>query len=341
VNIDSENPLTRLEAPNFAAAKVKYLSSNSGQVAYESNSLPPSELRVVFETENPPLNGNMLFFDNKGQGYMMHIFSPSVEDLGTSPLNKEIIFVLDKSGSMHGYKIAQVKEAFGKIIEDLPSGDRFNIIFFDTTVHSYSEILMEANQKEKSKAVEFADGLEADGNTNINEALLTALRMFSPGSERVPIIVFLTDGLPTEGVVSPYAIRQNLKDANIANVSVFTIAFGINDESNYHFLKAMSLENYGTAECFSPDNGSDEIGSFYQTISTPLITDLSFSYNEGVSKTVSTGKKNLFAGSDAIILGKYNPETKNILAEISATSLQTNTNADHKTQRPIQPVGCC
>jgi uncharacterized protein with von Willebrand factor type A (vWA) domain len=138
---------------------------------------------------------------------MMHIFSPSVEGLGTSPLNKEIIFVLDKSGSMRGYKIAQVKEAFGKIIKDLPPEDHFNIISFDTTVKSYSETLMEESPEEKSKAVEFVNSLEANGNTNINEALLKALRMFSPGSERVPIIVFLTDGLPTEGVVSPYAIR--------------------------------------------------------------------------------------------------------------------------------------
>jgi Vault protein inter-alpha-trypsin domain len=67
VNIDSENPLTRLEAPNFPAAKAKYLSSNSGQVVYETNSLPPSELRVVFETANPPLDGNMLFYDDGGQ----------------------------------------------------------------------------------------------------------------------------------------------------------------------------------------------------------------------------------------------------------------------------------
>lgn len=277
VNIDSENPLTRLEAPNFPAAKVKYLSSNSGQVVYETNSLPPSELRVVFETANPPLDGNMLFYDDGGQGYIMHIFSPSVEDLGTSPLNKEIIFVLDKSGSMRGYKIAQVKEAFGKIIKDLPPEDHFNIISFDTTVKSYSETLMEESPEEKSKAVEFVNSLEANGNTNINEALLKALRMFSLGGERVPIIVFLTDGLPTEGVVSPYAIRQNLKDANIADVSIFSVAFGINDESNYHFLKVMSLENYGTAEWFSPDNGSDKIGSFYETISTPLITDMNFS----------------------------------------------------------------
>ncbi len=69
--------------------------------------------------------------------------------------------------------------------------------------------------------------------------------MFSPESERVPIIVFLTDGEPTEGVVSPYAIRQNIKDANTAQVSIFSIAFGIEDESNYHFLRAMSLKTAG------------------------------------------------------------------------------------------------
>jgi hypothetical protein len=82
----------------------------------------------------------------------------------------------------------------------------------------------------------------------------------------------------------------------------------------------MSLENYGTAEWFSPDNATEEIGSFYETISTPLITDMDFSYGGGVSEIVSTGKKNLFAGSDAIILWRYSPETGKVLAEISATT---------------------
>jgi hypothetical protein len=53
---------------------------------------------------------------------MMHIFSPGEEDMGTSPLDKEIIFVLDESGSMQGYKIVQVKDTFGKIIKDLLQG---------------------------------------------------------------------------------------------------------------------------------------------------------------------------------------------------------------------------
>ncbi|MCC4771416.1 VWA domain-containing protein [Methanosarcina sp. DH2] len=207
-------------------------------------------------------------------------------------MDKEIVFVLDKSGSMEGYKIEQVKEVFGKIIEDLPPGDYFNIIFFDFMVQSYSETLMKADPEEKAGALDFVNSLEADGGTNINEALLTALGMFSPESQRVPIIVFLTDGEPTIGVVSPYAIRQNIKDANTAQVSIFSIAFGIEDESNYHFLRAMSLENYGIAESFYlKDNASEEIGSFYETISTPLVTDMDSPIAVGGHRTCKHRRK--------------------------------------------------
>jgi len=321
VNINSANQLIRLEAPTLPEADVEYLSSNRGQVRYEADSLPASEFRVLFETANPPLNGNMLFYENEGQGYMMHIFSPSEEELGTSAMSKEIIFVLDKSGSMQGYKLEQVKDAFGNIIEDLPPGDYFNIIFFDSTIQSYSGTLMEANSEQKAGALDFVNSLEANGGTNINEALLTALGMFNPESGKVPIIVFLTDGEPTEGVVSPYAIRQNIKDANTAHVAIFSIAFGIEDENNYSFLRAMSLENYGTAERFAPDdNASEEIGGFYKTISTPLVTDMTFSYSGGVTELVNTGEKNLFAGSDAIVLGKYSSETGKIQADVSAST---------------------
>ncbi|MCC4771417.1 hypothetical protein FXV91_14975 [Methanosarcina sp. DH2] len=73
---------TRLEVPDFPAAEVEYHSANSGQVRYETNSHPTSEIRVVFETENPPLNGNMLFYENGGKGYFMHVFSPEEADLG-------------------------------------------------------------------------------------------------------------------------------------------------------------------------------------------------------------------------------------------------------------------
>ncbi len=318
LSITSLNDITALETPGFTGADVKYLSVTQGRVTYSANALPDKDLTVVYTTNNPPLNGDMLFYNMGGQGYMMHVFSPSEADLGTTALSKDIVFAVDKSGSMSGEKIAQVKRVFTKIISDLPPDDYFNVIFFDASMQTYSSTLMEANAKNKADAANFVNGLEANGGTNINQALLDAVGMFAGGSERVPIIVFLTDGEPTQGITSPYVIRQIVRDANKAKVSIFTIAFGIENEANYDFLKALSLENYGKAQRFFLDGKvEEEMTDFYRTISTPLITDMSFTYNT-VSDVVNTGQNNLFAGSDAIVLGKYSGST--ITSDVAATT---------------------
>ncbi len=325
LSISSVNEITTLETPGFSWASVKYLSTTRGQVKYSASALPDKDLTVVYTTNNPPLNGDVLFYSTGGQGYMMHVFSPSEADLGTTALSKDIIFVIDKSGSMSGDKIAQVKSVFTSIISDLPPDDYFNVIFFDASVRAFSTTLMEANAKNKADAANFVNSLDANSGTNINQALLEALAMFGKSS-RVPIIVFLTDGAPTEGITSPYVIRKNVRDANKLKVSIFTIAFGIEDEGNYDFLKALSLENYGKAQRFYLEGGvEEEMKGFYKTISTPLITDMSFTYNF-VFDMVNTGQNNLFAGSDAIVLGKYVPETSAITSDVATTTRTGNRN---------------
>lgn len=318
LTISSLNNINKLETPGFTGASVKYLSATTGRITYSANAMPGQDLTVVYTTDNPPLNGNMLFYNKGGQGYMMHVFSPNETQLGTTALSKDVIFVVDKSGSMSGEKIAQVKKVFTKIISDLPPDDYFNVIFFDATMRTYSGTLMEANTKNKADAANFVNSLDANGGTNINQALIDAVGMFKTDSSRVPIIVFLTDGEPTEGIISPFVIRKNIKDANKAKVSIFTIAFGIENEGNYDFLKALSLENYGKAQRFFLEGKvEEEMTDFYKTISTPLITDMSFKYN-AVSDVVNTGQFNLFAGSDAIVLGKYSGNT--ITSDVAAVT---------------------
>lgn len=321
ISVASVNELTRIETPGFTEAHRTYISTTEGRITYAARALPDKDLTVLFTTKNPPLNGEMLFYTTGEQGYLMHIFSPSEEDLGTSALSKDIIFVIDKSGSMSGDKIEQVKHVFTAIIADLPPDDYFNILFFDGNVRAYQRTLMEASTEKKAEAANFINSLDADGSTNINQALRDALSMFEPGCERVPIIVFLTDGEPTMGITSPYVIRKNAWEANHAEVSLFTIAFGITDESYYDFLKALSLENYGKAERFYPEENAEvEISGFYDTISTPLTTNMEFSYTDSVSEVVNTGLKNLFAGSDAVVVAKYPGSTTRITSSITATT---------------------
>ncbi len=330
ITVASVNRITSLETPGFEDANTKYLSATKARVTYSAGRLPDSDLRVVFTTDSTPLNGEMLFYETGGQGYLMHVFSPSVEDLGTTALAKEIIFVIDKSGSMRGSKIAQVKTVFTGIIADLPPDDYFNVIFFDRQSIIFNSTLMEANAQTKADAANFVAALDAEGGTNINEALLNALSMFKPDTGRVPIIVFLTDGEPTDGVTSPYAIRENVKAANGAKASIFTIAFGIEDEKNYDFLRALSLENYGVAERFYPDKDAEtRMNTFYKTVSTPVITGMDFSYSDS-SDIVNTGYNTLFAGSDAIMLARYPAGIKGIDSSIDAVT-RTGSRSFDKT----------
>ncbi len=330
ITVASVNRIISLEIPGFDGTRTKYVSSTEARVTYSAKTLPDTDLRIVFTTDSTALNGEMLFYETGGQGYLMHIFSPSVEDLGTVALDKEIIFVIDKSGSMRGDKIAQVKRVFTGIIADLPPDDHFNVIFFDRKSIILSETLMEANTETKADAANFVAALSANGGTNINEALLTALGMFNPDSERVPIIVFLTDGEPTEGVTSPYVIRDNVKAANGAEVSIFTIAFGIDDEENYDFLRALSLENCGVAERFYPEKDAEAgMNTFYETISTPVITDMDFAYSSS-SDIVNTGYNTLFAGSDAIVLARYHAGTGSIDSSIDAVTRTGSRSFDER-----------
>ncbi|MEA1894899.1 MAG: VIT domain-containing protein [Euryarchaeota archaeon] len=330
ITVTSVNRILTLDIPGFEGANTKYSSSTEARVTYSAKALPDQDLEIVFTTDNTSLSGEMLFYETGGQGYLMHIFSPSVEDLGTAALDKEIIFVIDKSGSMSGDKIAQVQRVFAGIIADLPPDDYFNVIFFDSDVMVFRDTLLEANTQTKADAANFVNALGASGGTNINEALLTALGMFEPDSGRVPIVVFLTDGEPTDGITSPYVIRDNVKAANVAEASIFTIAFGIDDEANYDFLRALSLENCGVAEQFYPGkNAESGMNSFYKTISTPVITDMDFSYRRA-SDIVNTGYDTLFAGSDAIVLARYPAGTGNIDSSIDATT-RTGSRSFDKT----------
>jgi uncharacterized protein YegL len=328
VDISSSTDVLSVDTPGFDA-DISYPSTDSAKIEYSSEGIPDSDMNVVFKTENTGADGQMLFYEVNGTGYFMHIFSPTADELDTSPLNKDIIFVIDKSGSMSGLKMEQVKVAFSSIIDELPEDDNFNVMFFDTNVDSYSEFILSATDENKNDSIALVISKHASGGTNINEALVAAVKMFGNSTDNVPIVVFLTDGEPTEGITSTAMIRRNVLKANEFDAALFTIAFGQEGSYDFNFLQALSLENQGIAVYFEENSEAAEgISNFYDTISTPLVTDLMFVYDEG-SDLVVTGKEHLFVGSDKIILGKYEENTATINAEVRGFTRDGSYDSEH------------
>ncbi len=326
VSIKSRMAVIDVGVENYPDASTIWVSSNEARVGYYTMYSAPSEDFIVnYELGAPPTNGTLLNYKYDGTQYFMHIFSPQIGDLGGKSMPKDIIFVLDKSGSMSGEKIAQLKDAFSEIIGQLPEQDNFNIILFDSAITVYRDELLPASEGNKADAVSYINSIEAGGSTNINDAMITALNMFETSETRVPIIVMLTDGLPTSGITNTMAIRQNVLNNNTAGVSIFCLGFGF--DVDFDFLKAMALENGGIAiRIYEGQDAGEQITDFYDTISTPLLRGLSFRYSEGACEIYPTYVDQMFDGTEVVVVGKYNGESDDITANVAATSWEGTVN---------------
>ncbi|MCK5773724.1 MAG: VWA domain-containing protein [Thermoplasmata archaeon] len=260
-------------------------------------------IEITFEEQAPPVDGSLYGYEDGTGGYFMHVFSPQLEDLGNY-MPKDICFVLDRSGSMAGTKIDQLKDAFDEIVHQLHEEDRFNVITFSADVTPYSTEIMPATSDNTDDAAAYINEIIASGSTNIDQALLDGLKIFDDNQEAVPIIVFLTDGLPSAGVTNTAAIRENIKGANTGGVSIYSLGFG--QDLDFDFLNALSLENNGVAVSIPEgSNAAHAMTGFYDTVSIPLLKDIQFQYSMGTNMVMPTWAPSLFHGSEIVVVGRY------------------------------------
>jgi uncharacterized protein YegL len=320
VDIESELEITKLDVQHHInETQEEWDGNHSMTLTYSAFDIElDRDFIVIYETGSPPVNGLMLDYFYQDEGYFFHVFSPQLDDIGEA-LDKDIIFVLDKSGSMHGEKIKQLKESFSEITSQLPGEDSFNIILFDNDIDQYNESLIFATEIEKEKATSYINGTSAGGSTNINDALLRGLEMIETYECRAPIIIFLTDGLPTSGITNIEDIRRNIKHANSYDTAIFSLGFGSNVD--FDFLSALSLENFGYAlRIYEGKDAAFQITDFYSLISTPLLRDLRFSYSEDAYEVYDTNVSHLFQGSETVVVGKYENTTQRIQSNVTAQS---------------------
>ncbi len=312
IRIDYHAVISGAKADGLSG-NTNYLLANTRCEIEQTNteSTIPDAGTLTFDTEKlADAEGIVASYKDGDDGYFMHVFCPEMEGIGYDDedyLPKDIVFVLDESGSMSGDKISQMKDAFATIVEDLYSDDTFNVVRFSTDVTTWKTEPVKASESNIDDAKTYINNIEAGGSTNIDGALKGALADLKDSETRIPVVVFLTDGLPSEGETITKNIRANVKDANTANAAIFSIAFG--NDADLEFLQAMSLENNGKG--IQIDAGSDastQLVGFYDTISTPLLKSIKFSYAEegtNLFQIYPDEVDNFFDGQEVIVVGRY------------------------------------
>ncbi|XP_061778513.1 inter-alpha-trypsin inhibitor heavy chain H3-like [Nerophis ophidion] len=256
-------------------------------------------------------------------GYFVHFFAPP--DLPRLP--KNVIFVVDRSGSMSGKKIIQTREALAAILKDLDEDDHFAVIQFDSDIITWKESVVKATKENVTEAIAYVEKLKDRGATNINDALLKAVAMLRKErqNERLPersvdMIILLTDGMPNHGVSNLQTIQENVRSAIEGKMSLFCLGFG--NDVDYSFLDVMSRENKGLARrIFEASDAALQLQGFYDEVSSPLLLEVNLRYPDNTVEFLTKNHhSHLFNGSEIVVAGRLDDSRRldNFLVEVFA-----------------------
>lgn len=274
----------------------------------EYDVLPDQDFELIYTVSAEDVGLNLLTYPDpersgffEREGYFLLLAAPSVETDRVVP--RDIILVLDTSGSMDGVKLDQAKAAAEYVLEHLNQEDRFNVIAFSTGIKRFAAGLQPVSQA--SQALSWIGKMQALGGTNINQALLEALAFDDRDGSRPQVILFLTDGLPTEGVTEIGQILANIRATAPGNTRLFS--FGVGNDVNTELLDTLAEENRGLVSYVRPDERIDEeVSSLYAKIQTPVLTDLEIDFgNVLVEEIYPPEIPDLFAGSQLLLAGRY------------------------------------
>jgi Ca-activated chloride channel family protein len=262
-------------------------------------------------------------------GYALITVTPPTE-LANTRMPRDLTFVMDVSGSMSGRTLEQAKAAGRQLLRTLSDRDRFRVVDFSTDVRSFRDEFVFATEANIRAATRYIDDLEATGSTNISGALDEALRPMSgwggrrddeprddeprdderPSNERrngdrLPIVLFMTDGTATVGERDPAAIAARASRLR-GDARIFT--FGLGADLNVGLMEQLAIEGRGTAHFVRPDENVERVVQLVATrLRTPLLTDVRITMDGDVrlSRMYPTGALDVFAGQDLVVLARY------------------------------------
>jgi Ca-activated chloride channel homolog len=234
-------------------------------------------------------------------GYFMLTLSPGTVRTAATP--RDITAVVDVSGSMAGEKMEQTRQALHQLLISLGRDDRFRLVSFSTGVATSGDGWSGTSPRELAEARRWVDALRAQGGTNIAGALEEAFLLPSP-SERLPIVLFLTDGLPTVGERDPERIAA-LAEAARGRARVF--AFGVGYDVNTYLLDRLSAAGRGSTAYVQPGEDVElAVGSLVTRITHPVLTDLELAGAPiRLTEIYPLTLPDLFAGEELVLFGRY------------------------------------
>ncbi|XP_068076879.1 inter-alpha-trypsin inhibitor heavy chain H5 isoform X2 [Danio rerio] len=313
-------PVSTIVKQNETFCKISFTPNIAQQAKIATNGML-GEFVVHYDVERETGIGDIQVQD----GHFVHYFAP--RDLPVVP--KNVVFVIDTSASMLGTKMKQTKQALFTIINELRPNDNFNFVTFSNRIRVWQPgKLVPVTPISIRDAKKFIYMISVTGGTDINGGIQTGSALLSDylsskdesHHHSVSLIIFLTDGRPTVGVLQSPTIISNTKTAVQEKFCLFTIGMG--DDVDYRLLERMSLDNCGTMRRIPEDaDASLMLKGFYDEIGTPLLSDIRVEYSEDAVEYITQNLfTNYFNGSELIVAGKLTNRSDSLHVQVTASN---------------------
>lgn len=287
----------------------------------------------LYAVDRPSAGGATVLAYPEGEkgGYFLFV-GDAPEPVDTEPMPRELTIVIDRSGSMAGQKMSQAQESARQIVAGLRPGERFNIIDYSGDIRAFAEKPVVKTDESMKEAMGYIDALQAQGWTNLHEALVESLR--APLAEgHLGLVLFLTDGLPTQGVTGEADIRKAAQEHNKSGRRVFT--FGVGLDVNAPLLDGVARDTRAESTFVLPGEDVEiRVGQVFDKLDAPVIVGPVFTTHapdgtlleQRVNPTVSfvhpDSLGDVFRGSRVMVVGRYQnagPTTLRIAGEDGPT----------------------
>jgi Ca-activated chloride channel family protein len=244
--------------------------------------------------------------DGEGATLLCTLVPPREEGAGGGDRPRDVVFVLDRSGSMGGWKMVAARRAVARMVDTLGARDRFSVMAFDDRIDEPPGLparqLVAATDRHRFRAVEFLAALDARGGTELRAPLSRGVDLLAGGyDDRDRVLILVTDGQ----VGNEDQILRELA-ARVKNVRVFTL--GVDQAVNAAFLRRLAAAGGGACELVeSEDRLDDVMAKVHRRIGTPVVTELALA-GDGV--TIAPGSQAphrlpaLFAGAPVVVAAR-------------------------------------
>jgi Ca-activated chloride channel homolog len=312
VKITTETPIAAIYSPSHRLRTARPTSRVAAVELAPDAGAEPGPFRLSFLRERAGVSAALFAYPDPkiGGGYFLLLAGLPSRSTKTDSagLKREVTLVIDRSGSMRGEKLAQVREAALQVLAGLDDGEAFNIILYNEGVDPFADRPLRKTRETIKDATKFLESMTARGGTNIHDALLEALRQ-PPTDGTLPIVLFMTDGLATVGQTSEAVIRELARKGNSHQRRIFT--FGVGVDVNTPLLEKIAYESRATTSFILPGEDVEvKVAAVFKRLQGPVLADPVLAIGESAShrraRELIPGRlSDVFEGDQIVVLGKY------------------------------------